>query len=268
MSRVQLLGIALLAAAAVPALAGSGAPDAAKAPATKQATKQAMKAGIYQKCLQEKSGKGEPLAWVGLGELDQIRGDLKAAYEKYRKALALNAALVDSPIDFTWVADVIWVQSSICPVPVPPLAAGLALADKVPETTRGPDLVYPEMIFMDIRSEGNATPRVWIGPEGKPIRIAIVEASSGPPGIIREDLTRVPGAEAAERFEAKVQFALSAIEVLRGYDFGKAAAGKVFERKFAYLPNIDMLERTPDSGSSGPGANPVDTSAAQPTIRR
>src|SRR5207237_8904028 len=101
----------------------------------------------------------------------------QSAVAKYKKAFSLDADVANHPIDFTLIGDVIWIQSDVCPVPVPALAQTDAAA--APDTLVGPKLDYPVPINREVRSQGNVTPRGWIGAYGKVSRLSTVAPSRG-----------------------------------------------------------------------------------------
>ncbi len=212
-----------------------------------------IKAGIHQQCLQDRA-EGESTAadaWVSLGQLDQVRGDLKAAYDKYRKAFDLGADVTKAQLDFTLVNGVLWIQNDACPVPVPALT-GKALMSEQAEGIAEPKLRYPP-ILMNTQSEGTVLARTWLDEKGNVLRIAVTEASAGVPRVLRGtglnvDSTNRPGVEAAERMVSRVQFALNTIEVLRTHDFGRKARGKVVDAKVVYLPPDGMSVNLPRGG--------------------
>jgi hypothetical protein len=246
--------IILLAALSLPLLAFGKKKDAAPAAPAKAP----LKAGINQKCLQSKADEGKDAsAFMSLGELDQVRGDLKGAFDKYKKAFSLDADVANHPIDFTMVGEVIWIQNANCPVPVPSADVQAASA---PDTLAAPKIDYPMAINREVRAEGNVTPRVWIGADGKAARVAIVDVTAGPPGY---DHPRDPGQEAAERFLARVQFSLSTLDAFRGYDMGADNAGKVWEKKIAFVPPNEMESNLPGSGPNTSISSP-DTNVLSP----
>lgn len=202
-----------------------------------------IKAGIHVKCLEELAGKKDGAGFVGLGMLDQTRGDLAGALKKYMDAFSTGMEILDVPVDLTLVnrgdQAVLWVQSAACPVPVPPVegvAAGAATA-----LEKGPEPVYPKGM-QNVRSQGNVTANVWVGADGKASRIQVVEAGAGPAGIVRR---RDPGEDPAERLVGRVQFALQAVEDLRAHDYGTANAGKVFTAKLSYLVPRELKDHLP-----------------------
>lgn len=198
-----------------------------------------MKAGVHQKCLQERADAGKEWdAWIHLGQLDQVRGDGKAAMEKYKKAIALGADVATAKIDFTLVNDVIWIQTDACPVPVP---GSVGLGEAPPEgVIKDVAVKYPPILRF-VMSEGAVTPRVWIGPDGKATRIAITESESSLPEAVH---TRSRYDEQAERFYARVQFAMQTVETLRSHDF-KGAEGKVWEQRLVYKVPDEMKKNVP-----------------------
>ena len=209
-----------------------------------------MKAGVHQKCLQARADAGtEWDAWIHLGQLDQVRGDGKSAMEKYRKAVALGADVSTAKIDFTLVNDVIWIQTDACPVPVP---GSVGLGEAVTEGAMKEVTVKYPPILRFVLSEGSVTPRVWIGTDGKPTRISIVEVTSSLPEAVH---TRQMYDERAERFYARVQFAMQTIETLRAHEF-TGAEGKVWEQRLVYKVPDEMKKNVPgqhvDSSAPAP----------------
>jgi hypothetical protein len=204
-----------------------------------------MKAGVNVKCLEANVKSDKPVAgaWITLGMLDQVRGDLKAAEEKYRKGYSAGATdLAAAKIDFTLVGGAIWIQDAGCPVPVP--AAG---AD-AKETTdlKGPKApAYPTSL-MGFKAEGNATIDAVIGPDGQALRVTVKEASAGPTNVERH---REPGEEDAERLVSRVQFALVAMQATRDFKFPDGGAGKIYEAKMLFQPPHDISQDLPGSGS-------------------
>lgn len=233
----------LVTAVLVPAAALAwGKKDEKKAPLP------ALKAGIHHQCLTPLAEKKEPAGLMGMGILDQTKGDLAAARNRYVTAFAQKHDVVATPLDLTYVNGVIWIQSEACPVPVPAAAAAETIevnALKVKFHTK-----YPE-ILLSIRSEGDVETTVWVGADGKPSRVHIDKASIGPIGLERR---REPGEEEAERQVARVQLALQAIEDLRGFDFGAANSGKSFAWKLSYLPPKDITENVPGERPNTAGA--------------
>lgn len=210
----------------------------------KEAAKAALpplKAGIHQKCLLPLAEEKEPAGLLGLGILDQTKGDLAAAEAKYIEAFAKKADVVASPIDLTYVPGVIWIQTATCPVPVPAAPSAEAISVSALKSTLQPE--YPRAL-LSIRSEGEVMTTVWVGADGKATRIHIDGVSIGPIGVERR---RDPGEEEAERQVARVQIALQAIEDLRGFDFGADKAGKTFPWKLSYFPPKDFTENLPGS---------------------
>lgn len=227
----------LVAALLVPAAAfawGKSKKEEAAKPALP-----ALKAGIHQKCLAELAAENEVPGLMGLGILDQTKGDLAAAKEKYVAAFAAKADVVGSPIDLTYVPGVIWIQTTNCPVPVPAAPSAETITVSALKSTLQPQ--YPR-VLLSIRSEGDVETTVWVGADGKATRIHVDGASIGPIGIERR---RDPGEEEAERQVARVQLALQAIEDLRGFDFGADKAGKSFAWKLSYFPPKDFSENLP-----------------------
>ena len=206
----------------------------------------ALKAGIHHNCLRPLAAKNEPLGLIGMGMLDQTKGDLAAAMEKYKAAVLAEYDVVAAPIDFTLVNGVIWIQSEVCAVPVP--AAPEAEAIEEPKFEEELETVYPKPLE-NVRSEGSVTAAVWVGPDGRAARVHVAESGAGPSGL---DRRYVAGEEAAERLVARVQFALQAIEDLRAFDFGKANAGKRFEKKLVYIPKNDISQSGALPGQNGP----------------
>lgn len=211
-----------------------------------------MKAGIHQQCLRERAEGAEPApdAWIALGQLDQVRGDLKAAFEKYRKAFDLGVDVTKAQLDFTLVNGVIWIQNDACPVPVPALSPAALMS--APASVSLPEIRYPQ-ILLNTQSEGNVQVRAWIDEKGNAHRVAVTEATAGIPLILRRtdlnvDSTNRPGVEAAERMVSRVQFALTVIEALRATTFEKKARGKVVEGKVAFRPPNDMTTNLPGGG--------------------
>lgn len=202
----------------------------------------AMKAGVNVPCLEKivKSDAPTPEAWITLGYLDQVRGDLKEASEKYKKAFGAGAKdLANAPLDFTLVGDVIWIQDDACKVPVPPAGADASTAADVKSL---PNPKYPDAV-QSIASEGNATAVVVVGPDRKPMRISVKEASAGPPQIHREAYDTKPGENDAARLLSRVQFALVTIQTLRDTKFPDGNSGKVVTQKFLFQPPKDILEK-------------------------
>lgn len=204
-----------------------------------------MKAGVHQKCLQQRAEENFPDAWVALGQLDQVRGFHREAAEKYAKAVALGADPAKVQVELTMVGDVIWIQNDACKVPVPAAPAG----ETVSAITNAIEPVYPKSIWDSTRAEGNAFAKAWVDQTGKVTRVEIVDASSALPQIQR---VRDPNEEAAERLLSRVQFALTTIETLRAHSFEGALAGKVHAQKFAF--------KVPDTESRLPGQG-IDTPA-------
>jgi len=216
---------------------------------------QGMKAGINQKCLLAKSADGKDAsALIALGELAMVRDDPKTALDDFQAAGKLGADVANAPVNFTLVKGVLWIQNDECPVPVPaPSAAQLAAAELSIEAVPGPKVAYPVGASRVVHSEGNAHPRAWIGADGKPERIAIIDVTSGPPGFEHNEGRKL-GDEAGERLFGRIQFAIAALDALRGYDFGAANAGKVWDKKIEFIPTENFE----------PGAGP-DTSALPTT---
>lgn len=215
----------------------------------KKAPLPALKAGIHHQCLTPLAAKKEPAGLMGMGILDQTKGDLAGAKTRYMAAFATEYDVVSAPVDITYVAGVIWIQSEACPVPVPAAPAGERIELSQGKLKFQP--TYPE-ILLSVRSEGDVETTVWVGADGRPSRIHVDAVSAGPVGIERR---RDPGEEESERQVARVQIALQAIEELRGFDFGAANAGKSLAWKIAYLPPKDINENLP--GLPGVGGSPA-----------
>lgn len=224
-----------------------------------------LRAGINVPCL-EKAVKGDnppATAWVALGYLDQVRGDLKEAVGKYEKAFSAGSKdLANEPIDFTLVGDIIWIQNDLCRVPVPKQGADATAATdaKGPETTAK----YPPALN-SIAAEGDAVATAVIGPNGHPIRVRVADVSAGPAQV--PHTYGKPGQEAAERLMARVQFALVTLQTLKDYKFADGSAGKVFTWKPRYVPPHDLLSdhELPGSvDSSAAAVNPVLGGAQKP----
>lgn len=212
-----------------------------------------MKAGIHQNCLRERAEGETPAAdaWISLGQLDQVRGDLKAAHDKYWKAYELGADVTTAQLDFTLVDGVIWIQNDACPVPVPALSQKQLMSEPAARVAQ-PDFRYPP-ILMNTQCEGNVSARVWLDADGNAFRIAVTQASASIPRIKRSgglnvEGTNRPGVEAAERMVARVQFALTAIETLRAHDYGRKARGKMVESKIVFQVPNDMTVNLPGGG--------------------
>ena len=204
-----------------------------------------IKAGIHVKCLEELAAKRDGNGHVGLGMLDQTRGDLAGAMKKYMEAFSTGMEILDVPVDFTLVNKggqaVLWIQTTSCPVPVPAVE-GVEETAATP-LEKGPEPVYPKGM-QNVRSQGNVTANVWVGADGRASRIHVIEAGAGPAGIERR---RDPGEDPAERVVGRVQFALQAIEDLRGHDYGAANAGKVFQAKMSYLVPKEIKDHLPST---------------------
>lgn len=214
----------------------------------------AIKAGIHVKCLQELAGKKDGNGFVGLGMLDQTRGDLESAMKQYMEAFAAGYEILEAPVDLTLVNKgeqaVLWIQTTSCPVPVPAVEG--VEEGTAAELEKGPEPVYPKGM-QNVRSQGNVTANVWVGPDGRATRIHVIEAGAGPAGIERR---RGPGEDPAERLVGRVQFALQAVEDLRGHDFGTASAGKVYTAKLVYHVPKELKEHLP---SARPGVQIQET---------
>lgn len=212
----------------------------------------AMKAGVHHQCLTPLAAKKDPAGLMGMGILDQTRGDLAAAKARYVTAFGEKYDVVKAPVDLTYVGGVIWIQSEACPVPVPAAAPSETIEVSSLKVKFQPK--YPE-ILLSIRSEGDVETTVWVGADGRPSRLHVDAVSIGPIGLERR---RDPGEEEAERQVARVQLALQAIEDLRAFDFGAKNAGKSFAWKLAYLPPKDISENLPGTlpNTSGTGTAP------------
>lgn len=233
----------LVVALFVPALALAwGKKEEKKAPLP------ALKAGIHHQCLTPLAEAKDPAGLLGMGILDQTKGDLKAAKTRYVAAFATKYDVVSEPVDLTFVSGVIWIQSAACPVPVPAAPAGETIEVSATKMKFQPH--YPE-ILQSIRSEGDVMATVWVGSDGKAARIHIDSVSVGPIGIER---LRDPGEEEAERHITRVQIALQSIEDLRGFDFGAANANKSFAWKLPYFPPRAMGENLPGERPNTAGA--------------
>src|SRR5439155_25564068 len=80
--------------------------------AKKEEKAPALRAGVNIPCLEKivKSDAPTAQAWITLGYLDQVRGDLKSAEDKYRKAFtAVEKDIDNSPIDFTLEKEAVWI---------------------------------------------------------------------------------------------------------------------------------------------------------------
>lgn len=229
--------------------ADASAPAAASAPA--------MKAGINQKCLKEKSADGKDgSAIVALGELAMVRNDPKTALDDFQAAGKLGFDVANAPVNFTMVKGVLWIQNDECAVPVPAASAAQLAATTVSvDAVPGPKVPYPALADRQVHSEGNVTPRVWIGADGKPERIAITDVTSGPPGFSHGE-TRKLGEEAGERLFARVQFAIAVLNSFDGYDFGEKNAGKVWEKKIEFIPTENLGPNGGPDTSALPAGNP------------
>lgn len=218
----------------------------------------AMKAGINQKCLKEKSADGKDAsALIALGELAMVRNDPTTALDDFKQAGKLGADVANAPVNFTLVKGVLWIQNDECPVPVPaPSAAQLAATTLPVEQAQGPKVPYPVGAARVTHSEGNVHPQVWIGADGKPERIAIVEVTSGPPGFEHNE-TRKLGDESGERLFARIQFAIAALDALDVYDFGTANAGKVWDKKIEFIPTETLGPNGGPDTSAMPATTPV-----------
>ena len=219
-----------------------------------------MKAGINQKCLKDKSADGKDAsALIALGELAMVRNDPKTALDNFQAAGKLGADVANAPVNFTLVKGVLWIQNDECPVPVPaPSAAQLAATDVSTDTVPGPKVPYPVGAARVTHSEGNVHPRAWIGADGKPERIAIIDVTSGPPGFEHTEGRKL-GDEGGERLFARIQFAIAALDALGGYDFGAANAGKVWDKKIEFIPT----ENLGPTGGPNTSALPATTPALQ-----
>lgn len=239
----------LVAALFVPAVALAwGKKEPKKAPLP------ALKAGIHHQCLTPLAANKEPAGLMGMGILDQTKGDLAGAKARYLTAFAGKYEVMTAPVDLTYVGGVIWIQSEACPVPVP--AAAPAEMIELSQAKLKFQPKYPE-ILLSVRSEGDVEATVWVGPDGKPSRIHVDSVSAGPLGIERR---RDPGEEEAERQVARVQIALQVIEDLRGFDFGATNAGKNLAWKISYFPPKDISENLP--GLPGVGGSPASAPGA------
>lgn len=235
MTRATLVALLLVPTAAF----AWGKSKKPKAEEAKPAAPSALKAGIHHQCLRPLAEKKDPAGLMGMGILDQTRGDLAAAKIKYLDAFAAKHDIVASPVDVTYVPGVIWIQTAACPVPVPAAPASETIDASVVKTKLEP--TYPN-VLLSVRSEGDVQTTVWVGADGKPSRIHVDSVGIGPIGVER---IRDPGEELAERQVARVQIALQAIEDLRGHDFGADKAGKSFPWKLSYFPPKDFTENLP-----------------------
>lgn len=221
----------------------------------------AMRAGVNVPCLEKsvKSDTPSPDAWIALGTLDQVRGDLKEAMVKYKKAFAAGAKdVANAPIDFTLVGDVIWIQNDLCKVPVP--ATGAEATTPVSEKLKGPEAPKYPAALNSIGSEGNAVATATVGPDGKVARVNVKDTAAGPPTVVHSTQSTTPGEADGERLLSRVQFALVAIQALRDYTFPDGNAGKVFSWKVLFVPPKDLLSNT-----EGVMPNRTDTSSSRPS---
>ena len=220
----------------------------------------ALKAGINIPCLKPLAEAKDPAGLLGMGMLDQTKGDLKAAGEKYAEASRAGNDVINAKVDLTLVNGVIWIQSEKCPVPVP--AAADSASVEASSLKIGLQPHYPKALLA-VKSEGVVKAMVWVGADGRAVRVHVSETSAGPSGMGSlildggtSDQRLKLEEENAERLLGRVQFALQAFEDLRSHDFGAAAAGKSFAWKLSYVPPKDMSENLPgrrvgDTGGSG-----------------